>query len=180
MKGTTGPAGGVSLAIGEVLERLQEEFPDLSISKVRYLESQGLVEPGRSPSGYRQFTEADLERLLWILRQQREHFLPLRVIREILQRTGGVVPLPNLLSREGWGGGNLETTVGSVSMTLGELAATLGVSTDVLVELEHHGLVVARSVGRSKVYDESALLAARLAVRLLDLGLDARHLRTRE
>lgn len=69
------------LSIGEVLSMLREEFPDVTISKIRFLESQGLVEPERTPSGYRKFYEQDVERLRWILRQQREHFLPLKVIR---------------------------------------------------------------------------------------------------
>jgi DNA-binding transcriptional MerR regulator len=69
------------LSIGEVLSLLREEFPDVTISKIRFLESQGLLEPERTPSGYRKFYDADVERLRWILRQQREHFLPLKVIR---------------------------------------------------------------------------------------------------
>src|SRR5437660_3338613 len=69
------------MSIGEVLALLKGEFPDVTISKIRFLESQGLLEPERTPSGYRKFYEADVERLRWILRQQREHFLPLKVIR---------------------------------------------------------------------------------------------------
>ena len=69
------------LSIGEVLSLLREEFPDVTISKIRFLESQGLVDPERTPSGYRKFYDQDVERLRWILRQQREHFLPLKVIR---------------------------------------------------------------------------------------------------
>src|ERR1700758_3822528 len=69
------------LSIGEVLSLLREEFPDVTISKIRFLESQGLVDPERTPSGYRKFYEADVARLRWILRQQREHFLPLKVIK---------------------------------------------------------------------------------------------------
>ena len=72
------------LSIGDVLTLLREEFPDVTISKIRFLESQGLVNPERSPSGYRKFFEADVERLRWVLRQQREHFLPLKVIRDRL------------------------------------------------------------------------------------------------
>ena len=83
MMATTRSADDVRLGIGNVLERLREEFPDLTLSKIRYLESQGLVRPGRPASGYRQFTQSDLTRLVWILRQQREYFLPLRVIRDI-------------------------------------------------------------------------------------------------
>lgn len=72
------------LSIGEVLSLLQEEFPDVTISKIRFLESQGLIDPERTPSGYRKFYEADIERLRWILIQQREHFLPLKVIKDRL------------------------------------------------------------------------------------------------
>ena len=72
------------LSIGEVLSLVQEEFPDVTISKIRFLESQGLLDPERTPSGYRKFYEGDIERLQWILAQQRDHFLPLKVIRERL------------------------------------------------------------------------------------------------
>ena len=177
MTATTRSADEVRLGIGKVLERLREEFPDLTLSKIRYLESQGLVRPGRSASGYRQFVQSDLTRLVWVLRQQREYFLPLRVIREILDRAGGVAPPSESEVRGSETRADQEMMVGSVSMTLEELAAALDVVPDVVARLEHHGLVVAQSAGRTKVYDESALLAARLAVRLLSLGLDVRHLR---
>ena len=177
MTASTRSADDVRLGIGKVLERLQEEFPDLTLSKIRYLESQGLVRPGRSASGYRQFTQSDLTRLVWILRQQREYFLPLRVIRELLDRAGGVVPPPESEVGGSQARPDQERMVGPVSMTLEELAVTLGVLPDVVARLEHHGLVAAQSAGRTRVYDESALLAARLAVRLLSLGLDVRHLR---
>ncbi len=77
------------LSIGEVLSLLREEFPDVTISKIRFLESQGLVDPERTPSGYRKFYDHDVERLRWILRQQREHFLPLKVIRGRLSEQAG-------------------------------------------------------------------------------------------
>ncbi|CAN5206801.1 hypothetical protein BH18ACT4_BH18ACT4_07420 [soil metagenome] len=79
------------LSIGEVLSLLQEEFPDVTISKIRFLESQGLLDPERTPSGYRKFYEIDVDRLRWILRQQRENFLPLKIIKDRLEesaRTG--------------------------------------------------------------------------------------------
>ena len=79
------------LSIGEVLAVLTEEFPDVTISKIRFLESQGLVEPERNASGYRQFRDADIERLRWILRQQRDHFLPLKVIRRALEKGVDVI-----------------------------------------------------------------------------------------
>jgi DNA-binding transcriptional MerR regulator len=81
-------------SIGDVLNQLRDEFPDITISKIRFLESQGLVEPERTPSGYRKFYPADVERLRFILREQREHFLPLKVIKERLDevdRDGGFV-----------------------------------------------------------------------------------------
>jgi DNA-binding transcriptional MerR regulator len=73
------------LSIGDVLTLLRQEFPDVTISKIRFLESQGLVNPERTPSGYRKFYEQDVERLRWVLRQQREHFLPLKVIKDRLE-----------------------------------------------------------------------------------------------
>ena len=76
------------LSIGEVLSLLREEFPDVTISKIRFLESQGLVDPERTPSGYRKFYDHDVERLRWILRQQRENFLPLKIIRGRLTEQG--------------------------------------------------------------------------------------------
>ncbi len=76
------------LSIGEVLDQLKVDFPDVTISKIRFLESQGLVDPERTPSGYRKFYEGDVARLRWILRQQREHFLPLKVIKDRLERDG--------------------------------------------------------------------------------------------
>ena len=76
------------LSIGEVLTLLRDEFPDVTISKIRFLESQGLVDPERTPSGYRKFYDHDVERLRWILRQQRENFLPLKIIRGRLTEHG--------------------------------------------------------------------------------------------
>jgi DNA-binding transcriptional MerR regulator len=87
------------LSIGEVLSLLRDEFPDVTISKIRFLESQGLVDPERTPSGYRKFYDQDVERLRWILRQQREHFLPLKVIRGRLTEGGSSEPNGNTLTR---------------------------------------------------------------------------------
>ncbi len=87
-------AGSQHSSIGDVLGLLREEFPDITISKIRFLESQGLIDPERTPSGYRKFYEADVERLRWILHQQKEHFLPLKVIKgrlEQLELGGGVL-----------------------------------------------------------------------------------------
>lgn len=80
------------LSIGEVLSLLSDDFPDLTITKIRFLESQGLIDPERTASGYRKFYEFDIERLRWILRQQRENFLPLKVIKDRLDRSEGKLP----------------------------------------------------------------------------------------
>ena len=93
-------ADAQSLSIGEMLELLKQEFPDVTISKIRFLESQGLLDPERTASGYRKFYPSDIERLRWILRQQRENFLPLKVIKDRLQAEGDHV----VGSSEGAGG----------------------------------------------------------------------------
>ena len=92
---TSAMADRTHLSIGEVLSLLQDDFPDVTISKIRFLESQGLLDPERTPSGYRKFYEADIERLRWILRHQRDHFLPLKVMKDRLEEAtanGQVVP----------------------------------------------------------------------------------------
>src|SRR5215217_7807211 len=81
-------SSGRPRSIGEVLALLKDEFPDVTISKIRFLESQGLLDPERTPSGYRKFYEPDVERLRWILHQQRENFLPLKVIKGRLDEAG--------------------------------------------------------------------------------------------
>ncbi|HEY0398037.1 MAG TPA: MerR family transcriptional regulator, partial [Acidimicrobiia bacterium] len=83
------PPSDGSRSIGEILDDLRGDFPDISVSKIRFLESQGLISPERTLSGYRQFTEEDLELLRWILRQQRDHYLPLKVIRRRLRDGDG-------------------------------------------------------------------------------------------
>jgi DNA-binding transcriptional MerR regulator len=85
------------LSIGEVLSLLQDDFPDVTISKIRFLESQGLLDPERTPSGYRKFYDGDIERLRWILRHQRDHFLPLKVMKDRLEEaaTAGLVVPPD-------------------------------------------------------------------------------------
>jgi DNA-binding transcriptional MerR regulator len=89
-------SGRTYLSIGDVLTLLRQEFPDVTISKIRFLESQGLVNPERTPSGYRKFYEQDVERLRWVLRQQREHFLPLKVIKGRLDEEDGADDLDDL------------------------------------------------------------------------------------
>lgn len=88
------------LSIGEVLAQLLEEFPDVTISKIRFLESQGLIEPERTPSGYRKFTDAEVERLRFILREQRQNYLPLRVIKNRLEDESADISRDFSLTRE--------------------------------------------------------------------------------
>src|SRR5262245_48968380 len=83
------------LSIGEVLDLLKDDFPDVTISKIRFLESQGLLDPERTPSGYRKFYEGDIDRLRWILRQQKDHYLPLKVIKDRLDDGGPPEPERN-------------------------------------------------------------------------------------
>ena len=87
------------LSIGEVLSLLRPEFPDLTISKIRFLESQGLLNPERTPSGYRKFYEGDVDRLRWVLRQQREQYLPLKVIKGRLGAEGSEDAEPEAAGR---------------------------------------------------------------------------------
>ncbi|MBM3717845.1 MAG: MerR family transcriptional regulator [Actinobacteria bacterium] len=87
-------------SIGEVLALLLEEFPDVTISKIRFLESQGLIQPERTPSGYRKFTESEVERLRYILREQRQNFLPLRIIKNRLDDSGEIMDDSTDVSRD--------------------------------------------------------------------------------
>ncbi len=164
--------------IGEVLERLAAEFPDVTVSKLRYLESEGLVRPDRSPAGYRRYTDDDVARLTWVLRQQRDRFLPLKVIAEMLaagqdvdDADGAPTTVPAFRERVA------RRSAGSISVSRAELAHMVGLDEAVVVELERIGLVEGRSAGTATVYDDEAVLVARVAACFLDHGLDVRHLR---
>tara|TARA_Y100000741_G_scaffold39044_2_gene27214 strand:- start:2005 stop:2745 length:741 start_codon:yes stop_codon:yes gene_type:complete len=172
-----------TMSIGEVLSGLEPEFPDITISKIRFLESQGLLDPQRTASGYRKFSVQDMTVLRWILRQQREHFLPLKVIRQLLDESGGEIP--EEVSGEEVAGdvepfrerGNSHTFVGSVSVSLEELAKASGLEISTVQELEKMGLLFGHEAGSVTVYDDDSLLITRLASTFLDLGFDIRHLR---
>ncbi len=174
-----GPAPSGSMNIGEVLTGLEAEFPDVTVSKIRYLESRGLLEPERSSAGYRRFSADDVARLTWILRQQREHFLPLKVIRSMLldgvDVTAVEPPEPSRVQpfRERARSGDL----GSVSVSLNELATTAGLDGEAVDEVERLGLLEGREAGRTVVYDGDALLVARVAARFVEHGFDVRHMR---
>jgi DNA-binding transcriptional MerR regulator len=176
------------LSIGEVLTLLKDEFPDVTISKIRFLESQGLLDPERTPSGYRKFYDNDVARLRWILRQQREHFLPLKVIKgrligEAESESGGEEQVAS--------GAGAATAVAAAaaepepldpprsgtSLTLQELGASCGLEPGDLKDLERFGLIASRSVGGTAYYDDDALAAAHIAAGFMKFGVEARHLR---
>ncbi len=153
--------------IGAVCERLREEFPDISISKIRYLEDQGLLQPRRTRGGYRLFSEGDVERLETILRLQRDQFLPLRVIRESLDGRGAHRAkrrAPALSER----GGEIDVA---------ELCNRAGITPDFARRLEEYDLVSARIEAGERLYKEGDVEIAAACGRLARHGLDARHLR---
>jgi DNA-binding transcriptional MerR regulator len=137
--------------IGEVLAQLRAEFPDISVSKIRFLEAEGLIQPARSPSGYRKFGPADVDRLRYILTAQRDRYLPLRVIKDQL---------------------DADQPAGS-PLTRHELLDAAGIDERSLAELEEFGLV--RRSGRQ--YAPEAVEAVRAIMALGRYGVQARHLR---
>lgn len=173
---------GTSLSIGEVLAQLRPDFPDVTISKIRFLESEGLVEPRRTPSGYRKFGHGDVKRLRFVLTAQRDHYLPLRVIKEHLDALdhGRVPPGPAGLralrarsdAAAGPGTDPWSLDAGETRWTRAELAAAAGLSERWLAELEEFGLLVPRG-GR---YGGDALRAVRVVAELAAFGIEPRHL----
>ena len=154
--------------IGAVCARLQPEFPDISISKIRYLEDQGLLTPKRTRGGYRLFSEDDVERLETILRLQRDEFLPLRVIRQELASGAGAGR-----KRRSAGLGDRES-----ELDLGELCERAGIDQALARELEEYGLLSPRVEGGERLYREGDADIAAACGRLAQFGIDARHLRT--
>jgi DNA-binding transcriptional MerR regulator len=194
--GRSGHRSGVS--IGSVLTQLRADFPDVTISKIRFLESEGLIQPERTAAGYRQFSSADVERLRYVLAAQRDHYLPLRVIKEHLdaldrgepegspdrspERSSELrwprAPRPLVSARPGAAtepGGSADLAADAVLMTREELLAAAGIGRAVLTELEQFGLV---RPGPAGFYDTDAVLVARTAQAMTDFGLEPRHLRS--
>jgi DNA-binding transcriptional MerR regulator len=163
------------MSIGEVLSRLRADFPDTTISKLRFLEAEGLIEPQRTPAGYRKYSWSDLTRLRYILTAQRDQYLPLRVIRAQLHAAEAAgdlaVPAPGLVAvaPDRPDGGPADARLGRA-----ELLARAGIASETLDALEQHGLVAPRAGGR---YDADALAVARAAGGLGRFGLEPRHLR---
>lgn len=177
-------------SIGSVLTQLRADFPDVTISKIRFLESEGLVRPERTAAGYRQFSVADVARLRYVLAAQRDHYLPLKVIKEHLDAMdrgehGGPAeereprPPRALVGVAGTVGAGLaapedSAAADTVRMTQEELLAAAGIGRATLAELEQFGLI---RPGPAGFYDTDAVLVAQTARAMTDFGLEPRHLR---
>jgi len=149
-----------TLTIGEVVEHLRVEFTGLSVSKIRFLESEGLVSPARRPSGYRRYTWADVARLRVVLAAQRDEFLPLKVIRDRLDASAGARPPEPA-----------DEPVPAARYSRGEVLARSGLTEERLRELESSGLVGADG------FDHHDLGVAAVAAELSRYGIEPRHLR---
>ncbi len=157
------------LTIGTVCQMLKDEFPDISISKIRYLEDRGLLAPRRTQGGYRLFGDDDVERLETILRLQRDEFLPLNVIRRELASPGA-----KDRARRRFSAGEEEEP----QLELGELCERAGIDTRQAHELEEFGLLQPQRSNGRKLYAELDADIAAACGQLARYGLDPRHLRT--
>ena len=175
-------------SIGQVLPLLKSEFPDISISKIRFLESEGLVAPERAPSGYRRYSEADVDRLRYILRMQRDHYLPLKVIRENLAMMDRGIEAPTADTPAAQApaanpkpvsvpetGPPAPESPRPIKLTRRELIQVSGLSEATLIELERQQMVVPRR--GSLYYGREALTLCVVARKLQGYGMDTRHLR---
>lgn len=172
--------------IGQVLESLRPDFPGVTISKIRFLEDQGLIKPERTPAGYRKFSQGDVERLRYILRVQRDHYLPHKVIAEHLDAIDrgleppaidAVVPtVPKVaLAPDGLPSPESFRRDSDIRLSRRELVKIAEISEDLLAQLEQFGLVAARpGTGH---YDTDALIVAQTARELAGFGFEPRHLR---
>lgn len=165
--------GSSWFTIGEVLGQLRGDFPDVTVSKIRFLEDQGLVEPARTPSGYRKFTAAHVDRLRYVLQRQREEYLPLRVIKQQLDamdRGDAVVAAP-----AGRSGPTGIVGSGPRRHTREDVARLSGASEEELSALDEYGLLGVP--GPDGCYGEEAVVVAAAASTLSAHGIHARHLR---
>lgn len=171
--------------IGQVLERLRTDFEDISIPKIRFLETEGLIKPERTPAGYRKFSEEDIDRLRYILRMQRDHYLPHKVIREHLDAMDRgleppapepVVPtVPKVaIGADGLPAPESFRRTDRLRLSRKELIKVAGIDEALLGELEGFGLIAASATGH---YDTDALVIAQTARELADFGIEPRHLR---
>lgn len=177
------PGSGGSMSIGEVLGHLRPDFPDISISKIRFLESEGLVQPGRAPSGYRKFSYADLDQLRYVLTAQRDHYLPLKVIKEHLDAISRGLEPPAAAGEAPRAPRQMHAVPAEqesgaapdIRMSRTELLANSGLSAEQLTELEGFGLLAPRP--GTEYFDSDALAVASTIAELAEFGLEPRHLR---
>jgi DNA-binding transcriptional MerR regulator len=174
------------MSIGEVLSQLRADFPDVTISKIRFLEAEGLIEPERTASGYRKFSRDDVSRLRYVLAAQRDHYLPLRVIKAHLEAIdrgleppdtpGGGPQVPRaLVAAEGLPGPeSFAREPSELRLSRDELLDAAGLDSAQLTQIEQYGLVVARPGG---YYDGDALVIAKTVAEMGRFGLEPRHLR---
>ncbi|MDH3605647.1 MAG: MerR family transcriptional regulator [Acidimicrobiia bacterium] len=169
-------ADGRVRTIGEVITNLRGEFPEVSVSKVRFLETKGMVKPRRSKSGYREFTSDDVSRIRYILQQQRDHFLPLKVIKSKLnawERGEVLADAPSGPPPDTY----FATT--PTEMSREELSRAAGLAAaDLELLIENSVIQPASGIGGDEVFGSDDLTVAQSAARLLRNGLEARHLRT--
>ena len=171
-----GPPPQRTHTIGEVINLLRPEFPDVSVSKVRFLESRGLMQPGRSASGYRMFTDDDVQRIQYVLTEQRDHYLPLKVIKSKLSAWDKGTESPVVPDS----GPPPESYFASsgVSLSTREILRSSGLSADQLEAIETEGVIDPTDLpDGTPVYTDTDLQIARAAHRLLSRGLEPRHLR---
>jgi DNA-binding transcriptional MerR regulator len=166
------------LTIGEVLAVLRDDFPDVTISKIRYLESEDLVHPQRTPSGYRKFSRADVSRLRYVLAAQRDQYLPLRVIKEHLEALDRGEPLPGPVGGPGSvpppPAAGTDPDGGIPPLPPEQFARAAGLEPDQLADCVQFGLLATDADGRHPAAD---LPVARAAAGLARHGIEPRHLR---
>jgi DNA-binding transcriptional MerR regulator len=169
-------------SIGEVLVNVKTEFPDITISKIRFLESEGLITPERTPSGYRKFYPEDVERLRSILRLQRDEYLPLKVIKERLLKAenGDDDGQPTLEQAVGGaepdGTEDLAEAPTGLQMSVEEMAAATGVERERIKELEGFGIVCSHGPEGGRYYDGDDYVTLSIVKDFLRFGIEPRHL----
>jgi DNA-binding transcriptional MerR regulator len=165
-------------SIGEVLVTIKTEFPDITISKIRFLESEGLIQPERTPSGYRKFYEKDVERLRAILRMQRDEYLPLKVIKERLQQqeAGDGQAAEAVPEEAGEPAEELAEPPTGLQMSIEEMSAATGVDRERIKELESFGLVCSHGPESARYYDGDDYIILSIVKDLFRYGVEPRHL----
>ena len=189
-------AGRPYMSIGEVLGSLKPDFPEITISKIRFLETEGLIDPERTPSGYRKFYQKDLDRLRFILSLQRDSYLPLKVIRERLAAydaglvTSGNGQTPDPAVSEATPGAaakaprpevepdeDLAEPATALHLSESDLAAATGLELDQVQSLREFGVICQHSMNGGSYYDQDDLLVGRIARDFLQFGVEPRHLK---